>query len=82
MYSFTIIMEQHANCPKCDVDPDNSRMCLKAAPKINTKIKDIPVTCDNPGTHMGSHTKAAGLQYVELYSSLVILVVVHANETE
>ena len=40
------------------------KVYLKVAPKINTKIKDIPVTCDKPLTHMRGHTTAALLRYV------------------
>ena len=53
---------------------------FKAAPNINTEIKDVGVTCNNPLADMRSHTTAAVLQYVELYSLLVIPAVEHVNE--
>ena len=36
-------------------------LALKAVPKINTKIKDVTVTCDNPLTHICEVTQQ--LQY-------------------
>ena len=57
-----------------------SLMGIKAAPEINPKIKDVAVTCINPLAHIRSHKTAAVLQYVELYSLLVIPAVEHANE--
>ena len=53
---------------------------IKAAPKINTEIKDVAVTCNNNLEHMRSHTTAAILQYVELYSLLVIPAIEYGNE--
>ena len=48
---------------------------LKVAPKINAEA----VICNNPLTHMRSHTTAAVLQFVVLYSLLVIPAIEHAN---
>ena len=53
---------------------------LKGPPHINTKIKDVALTFINPLAHMRSHTTAAVLQYVELYSLLVLPTVEHANK--
>ena len=44
------------------------------------RLKESPRTTLRHWTHMPSHTTAAVLQYVELYSILVIPAVEHANE--
>ena len=47
--------------------------------KINTEIKDVAVTCNNPLAHIGSDKAVAVLQYFELYSLLVIPGIEHAS---
>ena len=49
----------------------------KSGTENKTKIEDVPVTCNNPLAHMRSHTTYAILQYVELYSLLVIPAIEH-----
>ena len=39
------------------------------------KIKDDPITCNNPLTHTRSHTTVVVLQYVERYSLFVVPVI-------
>ena len=53
-----------------------------AAPKINTEIKDVAVTCNNLLAHMRSHTTAAVLQHDPGRNDhlLVIPAVEHANK--
>ena len=53
------------------VNKSTSPTLLKAAPKINTEIKDVVVTCNHPfGMYAKSHNGC----------SLVLPAVEHANE--